>query len=42
MATEPRFVDAVLLSEFDIDKGSICRVQYPHDVGDAGYIAELM
>ena len=37
-----RFVEAVLQAEFDIDKGSICRVQYPKDVGDASLLAELM
>ena len=36
------FVTAVMLAEFDIDKGSVCRVQYPHEVGDSGLLAELM
>ena len=36
------FVEAVIFAEFDIDKGSICRVQYPRDVGDPGLLAELM
>ena len=36
------FVEAVLFAEFDIDKGSVCRVQYPRDVGDASILAELM
>ena len=35
-------VTAVMLAEFDIDKGSVCRVQYPHEVGDSGLLAELM
>ena len=35
-------VDAVLLAEFDIDKGSVCRVQYPREVGDKNLLAELM
>ena len=39
---DPVYVEAVLLSEFDIDKGSVCRVQYPNKVGDEGYLAELM
>ena len=35
-------MDAVIAAEFDIDKGSVCRVQYPRDVGDASLLAELM
>ena len=35
MADATPLVDAVALAEFDIDKGSVCRVQYPHEVGDA-------
>ena len=31
-AEEERFVHAVMLAEFDIDKGSICRTQYPKEV----------
>ena len=37
-----KFIEAVMLAEFDIDKGSVCRVQYPREVGDAGVLAELM
>ena len=37
-----QFIDAVCLAEFDIDKGSVCRVQYPHVVGDPALLAELM
>ena len=33
MAT--KLVDYVLMAEFDIDKGSVCRVQYPSQCGDA-------
>ena len=36
------FIEAVIFAEFDIDKGSTCRVQYPKEVGDAGLLAELM
>jgi hypothetical protein len=36
------FVDAVLFAEFDIDKGSVCKVQYPKEVGETGQLAELM
>ena len=35
-------MEAVFAAEFDIDKGSVCRVQYPREVGDAGLLAELM
>jgi hypothetical protein len=38
----PLLVDAVICSEFDIDKGSTCRTQYPREVGDAALLAELM
>ena len=42
MSGSSQLVDAVMLAEFDIDKGSVCRVQYPREVGDAGLLAELM
>eukprot|EP00164_Ancoracysta_twista_P004242 GFYU01005716.1.p1 GENE.GFYU01005716.1~~GFYU01005716.1.p1 ORF type:complete len:710 (-),score=142.81 GFYU01005716.1:76-2205(-) len=36
-------VDYVILSEFDIDKGSVCRFQYPEPTGvSEGLLAELM
>ena len=35
-------VEAVMMAEFDIDKGSVCRIQYPRDVGDKHLLAELM
>ena len=39
----PRFVESVLLAEFDIDKGSVLRLQYPEKVSeDEGLLAELM
>ena len=39
----PRFVEAVLFAEFDIDKGSVLRLQYPDKVSeDEGLLAELM
>jgi hypothetical protein len=39
----PAFVDAVLFAEFDIDKGSVLRVQYPRQISeDEGLLAELM
>ena len=38
-----RLVDAVLFAEFDIDKGSVLRLQYPESVStEEGFIAELM
>ena len=38
-----RLVDAVLFAEFDIDKGSVLRMQYPESVStEEGLIAELM
>lgn len=37
-----KFVDYVLMAEFDIDKGSICRVQYPSQCGDGAVLAEYM
>ena len=37
------FIDAVLFAEFDIDKGSVLRQQYPRKVtDDEGLMAELM
>ena len=36
------FIEGVFMAEFDIDKGSVCRVQYPKDIGDPGLLAELM
>ena len=43
-SSEPdKFVEAVLLAEFDIDKGSLLRHQYPAPVSDAEQLlAELM
>jgi hypothetical protein len=38
-----QFIEAVLFAEFDIDKGSILRHQYPEKVSDdEGLLAELM
>ena len=42
MSKEDKFVDYVLMAEFDIDKGSICRVQYPSECGDGALLAEYM
>mmetsp|Transcript_12445 Transcript_12445/g.31025 ORF Transcript_12445/g.31025 Transcript_12445/m.31025 type:complete len:584 (-) Transcript_12445:117-1868(-) len=36
------FIEAVLFAEFDIDKGSVLRCQYPRPVTDDSLIAELM
>ena len=39
----PAFIEAVLFAEFDIDKGSVLRVQYPQQISeDEGLLAELM
>jgi len=38
-----QFIEAVLFAEFDIDKGSVLRQQYPEKVSDdEGLLAELM
>jgi len=38
-----QFIEAVLFAEFDIDKGSVLRLQYPEKVSDdEGLLAELM
>ena len=43
LMSAPRFVESVLLAEFDIDKGSVLRLQYPEKVSeDEGLLAELM
>ena len=41
--TMSQFIEAVLFAEFDIDKGSVLRQQYPEKVSDdEGLLAELM
>ena len=38
-----QFIEAILFAEFDIDKGSVLRQQYPAKVSDdEGLLAELM
>ena len=38
-----QFIEAILFAEFDIDKGSVLRQQYPEKVtDDEGLLAELM
>ena len=41
-AEEERFVHAVMLAEFDIDKGSICRTQYPKEVCVRRYVLSAL
>ena len=42
-AAMSQFIEAILFAEFDIDKGSVLRQQYPRKVtDDEGLMAELM
>ena len=42
-AAMSQFIEAILFAEFDIDKGSVLRQQYPEKVtDDEGLLAELM